>query len=71
MTTPADDCGVWGGCQACPLFSAKVCGDPCPADDLTAVAEASGVLSDPDAPDVDPAEPKPEGVGCCGGCCAA
>ncbi|MFD6638352.1 hypothetical protein ACFWDN_21325 [Micromonospora chalcea] len=42
-----------------------------PADDLTALAEATGVLVDPDAPDVDPAEPKPEGVGCCGGKCAS
>ncbi|SCL32894.1 hypothetical protein GA0070616_4582 [Micromonospora nigra] len=178
MTTPADDCGVTGGCQACPLFAANVCGDPgpglpdhaprlaeqaaqprafrraepdwgalvdayltrelarllyparfsvagdgtatdrhappalvcrnhgdpwqcpsaplaygcgpvpegqqwpdpcgvcagrgcpdCPANDLTAVAEAAGVLVDPDAPDVDPAEPTPEGAGCCGGGC--
>ncbi|RLK22666.1 hypothetical protein DER29_0505 [Micromonospora sp. M71_S20] len=30
MTTPADDCGVTGGCQACPLFAANVCGDPAP-----------------------------------------
>ncbi|MDG4792727.1 hypothetical protein [Micromonospora sp. WMMD1082] len=215
MTTPADDCGVTGGCGACPLFAANVCGDPAPselpgmwaeadflggapdevrppaprparfavradgtttdrgdpyaamaaaflrrgyvpqawevvngvalvelvpeplaagdyacgwaaspADDLTAVAEAAGVLAgpdlrtpdewcerqglvvldadgwadkpwtvpitraeflrramgstvakvptvDPDAPDVDPAEPRPDGAGCCGGGCAA
>ncbi|MDG4801745.1 hypothetical protein [Micromonospora sp. WMMD980] len=25
---------------------------------------------DPDAPDVDPNEPRPEGAGCCGGACA-
>ncbi|MFG3715831.1 hypothetical protein [Micromonospora sp. NPDC047730] len=30
MTTPADDCGVTGGCRACPLFTANVCGDPAP-----------------------------------------
>ncbi|WP_229398124.1 hypothetical protein [Micromonospora okii] len=28
MTAPADDCGVTGGCRACPLFAANVCGDP-------------------------------------------
>ncbi|MFI7069525.1 hypothetical protein [Micromonospora sediminicola] len=32
MTSPADDCGVTGGCQACPLFVANVCGDPAPAE---------------------------------------
>ncbi|OZV74744.1 hypothetical protein CA850_29645 [Micromonospora echinospora] len=166
---PADDCGVRGGCGACPLFAANVCGDPAPdplaagdyprgwtvdhvrplaeAGDLCnlvpspsaprtgplcgscdaglpmgcacppparfevngagvvtdrastewafreytrpwaeevarraaefgkawaevfAVAEAAGVLVDPDAPDVDPAEPRPDGAGCCGGGC--
>lgn len=115
MNTPADECGVSGGCGACPM--AGLCGDPVPVvatfhlaatdlitlategtlsradaqrvradvvavrdaveqviyagtgrDDVTALAEAVGVLTDLDAPDVDPAEPAPA-VGCCGGEC--
>lgn len=123
---PSDDCGVTGGCGACPLFIANVCGDPtpepnrcpncrasldacnaggcgqrqepgwrfddsavveahidgldcgirpcaqcAPASELTAVVEAVGVLVTPEMPDRDPAEPRPEGFGCCGGNCAA
>ncbi|TDC35711.1 hypothetical protein [Micromonospora sp. KC213] len=157
--TPGDDCGVTGGCGACPLFAANVCGDPGPyppelelpgmweSADFTGgldevrppapvcVQTPSGVVpcgssrlcrsreevaaartgyrvrngrgetvrvipdpaealardlatltgaplidarpADPDAavwayldaPDVDPAEPKPDGAGCCGGGC--
>ena len=58
--TPADDCGVSGGCGACPLFQANICGDTAPA-----------AVYDPNAPDVDPAGPCPEGAGCCGGSCSA
>ncbi|GAA2843987.1 hypothetical protein Acy02nite_68660 [Actinoplanes cyaneus] len=68
MSSPADDCGVTGGCQACPLFAAKVCGDPAPGEQL-ALFDLPDV--DPDVPDVDPDEPKPEGAGCCGGGCSA
>lgn len=142
MTSPADDCGVTGGCQACPLFTANVCGDPAPAeacddanirtgfhlpdgtfrsypaaewrarfevtpagvvtdrgapdwaalvdaylarelgealkrrhpeyaDGIDALVALANGAADPDAPDVDPAEPKPEGAGCCGGACSA
>jgi len=61
MSAPADECGVTGGCGACPL--AGLCGDPAPA------APAQLTLFDLDAPDVDPDEPRPEGAGCCGGGC--
>ncbi|MEV0267745.1 hypothetical protein AB0H43_03135 [Hamadaea sp. NPDC050747] len=30
MTTPGDECGVKGGCPACPLFVHNICGDPAP-----------------------------------------
>lgn len=112
--SPADECGVSGGCGACPLV--EFCGDRDPRlaaepafefdrrggdftietavyqaigaastcweslsgtgvfDDVTARAIGEALLAeirstDPDAPDVDPAEPKPEGGGCCGGGC--
>lgn len=90
----AEDCGVTGGCRACPLFAANVCGDPAPggcpgcngAGRLTDVLDEDRFAECPDcagsgkaehsitaneAPDVDPAEPRPEGFGCCGGACIA
>ena len=138
MTSPADDCGVTGGCQACPLFAANVCGDPAPEqtiyDTVALAVDAVGDRApDPErfreaaeiirevaalddsaqveahldgldcgqrpcgtcapaptpvcvqtpsgrvrcgsteletAPDRDPAEPRPDGVGCCGGSCS-
>lgn len=76
MTTPADDCGVSGGCRACPLFAANVCGDPVPgappATDWAALVDAylaEKLAALADAPDADPNEPRPEGSGCCGGRC--
>ncbi|MEU4568641.1 hypothetical protein [Micromonospora sp. NPDC023956] len=62
MSTPADDCGVTGGCHACPLFAANVCGDPAPEggpavrrspEEALADAAAFGssyFLVEPDAP---------------------
>jgi len=73
--TVAEDCGVSGGCPACPLFAGNVCGDPAP-EELPGMWEAADLIGgqtdeQPDAPDVDPNEPRPEGVGCCGGACFA
>ncbi|MFG3710102.1 hypothetical protein [Micromonospora sp. NPDC047730] len=62
VTAPADDCGVSGGCGACPL--AGLCGDPVPGGEQLTIEQALA-----DMPDVDPDEPRPGGVGCCGGGC--
>lgn len=43
MTTPADDCGVKGGCHACPLFAANVCGDPAPEPEGVFEAHLDGL----------------------------
>lgn len=50
-------CGP-SACGSCPLLG--LCGDP---------VDLPPEPGDLDAPDRDPAEPKPDDAGCCGGSC--